>query len=75
MPERVESMVQTARKVAQLQSEGKLPDLAIFVSGAAHLKKMKDIEDNSYSLDSFYTEISKHKSVVLFQKDIFKDYF
>jgi hypothetical protein len=69
MLERTQNMTQTAQKIVQMQLEGTLPNIAIFVAGVAHLKQL-NLEVEECCLEPFYKEISKHKSMILSPKGI-----
>lgn len=65
-PSRTASTASTAQNVAQLQEEGKLPLVAVYVLGLQHLKQTDKDED--FSLEIFYKEIAKHRTIVLIPK-------
>jgi len=69
MPGRTRAMGATAAIVREMQEQGLLPQTAVFIAGANHLKldnQYKDVPE--MSLEKFYEEIEKHPSIVLSAK-------
>lgn len=70
---RTESMNSTIEKVSEMQMKNEFLFPAIFVAGASHLVPSASfLGDPDFDLSSFFEEISRHKSVVLVNKEILK---
>ena len=66
---RVDSMVQTVRKISRMQADGSLPALAFIVAGQMHFEDLSDA-DPAYDLSSWHAEIALHRAIILCEKEM-----